>query len=57
VPKRSERSRLKQDLRNTETKRETDIRNSLGEPSPGSENPKVTPESDVFKEKEEPKPQ
>jgi hypothetical protein len=56
MPDPKDRSRLKQDLRDTEIKRETNIRNSMGEPTPGSEEGKVTADADVFKEQEEPEP-
>lgn len=39
---------LLEGLRNTEIKRETEIRNSLAEPSPESSRDKVTRDTDVF---------
>lgn len=39
---------LAEGLRNTEIKRETDIRNSLAEPSTDSSREKVTKDTDVF---------
>jgi hypothetical protein len=43
-------SPLEQGKRDTEIRRETQIRNSLGKPTPGTDEPKVTPESDVIKD-------
>ena len=54
MPDPNDRSRQKQDLRDTEIKRETNIRNSMGEPTPGTDEGTVTAESDVFKELEQP---
>ena len=56
MPAPKDRSRLKQDRRDTEIKRETNIRNSMGEPTPGTEKGEVTFEADVFKEQEKPEP-
>ncbi len=50
--KRPEDSPLEQGRRDTEIKRETDLRDSLG-PVPGTDaerEPKVSPERDVFKD-------
>ncbi len=44
---------LAEGLRNTEIKRETDIRNSLAEPSPDSSGEKVTKDTDVFRQESE----
>jgi hypothetical protein len=46
-------SPLEQGRKDTEIRRETQIRNSLGKPTPGTDEPKVTPESDVIKEQPE----
>jgi hypothetical protein len=54
MPDPKDRSRQKQDLHDTEIKRETNIRNSMGEATPGTDEGKVTAESDVFKELEHP---
>jgi hypothetical protein len=54
MPDPKDRSRQKQDLRDTEIKRETNIRNSMGEATPGTDEGKVTAESDVFEELEHP---
>jgi hypothetical protein len=50
VPEPKDQSPLEQGQRDTEIKRETAIRSSLGEPTPGTDEPKVTPESDVLKD-------
>jgi hypothetical protein len=54
MPDPRDRSRQKQDIRDTAIKRETNIRNSMGEATPGTDDGKVTAESDVFKELEQP---
>ncbi len=56
MPNRKDRSRLKQGLRNTEIKRETDVRGSLGKATPGTDAGRVTPDTDLFKKQEDPKP-
>jgi hypothetical protein len=42
------RSPLDQGQRDTEIRRETAVRGSMGKPASGADSPKVTPESDVF---------
>jgi hypothetical protein len=53
MPEPKDESRLERDERNTEIRRETQIRDSMGQPSDPDE-PKVTPESDVFKDEPPP---
>jgi hypothetical protein len=48
---KDERSRVDQGKRDTEIRRETDVRGSLGS-TPSGDRPKVTPESDVFGERD-----
>ena len=50
MPEQKDQSPLDQGLRDTEIRRETQIRDSMGKPTPGTDEPKVTPESDVFKD-------
>jgi hypothetical protein len=50
MPEQKDESRLEQGKRDTEIRRETQIRNSLGKPTPRTDEPKVTPESDVLKD-------
>jgi hypothetical protein len=55
MPEKKDESRLEQGKRDTEIRRETQIRESLGKPTPGTDEPKVTPDSDVLKDQPEPK--
>ena len=52
---RDDQSPLEEGLRDTEMRRETAVRGSMGTPASGHDAPKVTPETDVFKEQPEPK--
>jgi hypothetical protein len=47
---REQESPLEQGQRDTDIRRETAIRGSMGEPASGTDTPKVTPETDVFKD-------
>lgn len=49
MPERKDESPLEQGERDTEIRRETDVRGSLGIP-PTDKEPKVTPEDDLFKD-------
>ncbi len=42
-------SPLEQGQRDTEIRRETAVRGSMGKPASGGNSPKVTPDSDVFR--------
>ncbi len=52
MPEPKSDSPLEQGKRNTEIRRETQIRDSLGEPTPGTDQPKITPENDVFEDED-----
>jgi hypothetical protein len=47
---RNAESPLEQGRHDTEIRRDTAVRGSMGTPASGRETPKVTPETDVFKE-------
>jgi hypothetical protein len=47
---RNAESPLEQGRRDTKIRRDTAVRGSMGTPASGREIPKVTPETDVFKE-------
>lgn len=51
MPEPKKESRMEQDERNTKIRRDTQIRGSLGYPPSGDE-PKVTPEDDLFKDED-----
>ncbi len=48
-----DQSPLEQGRRDTEIRRDTAVRGSMGTPASGRDTPKVTPETDVFKEQPE----
>jgi hypothetical protein len=51
MARKDDRSRVDQGKRDTEIRRETDVRGSLGS-TPSGDRPKVTPESDMFGERD-----
>ncbi len=57
MPSRKEdRSRLEQGQRDTEIRRETAVRGSMGTPASDRDTAKVTPESDAFKDQRAERP-
>lgn len=58
MPKRrGDESPLEQGQRDTQVRRDTAIRGSMGTPASGKDEQKVTPESDLFKDEPESTPE
>lgn len=50
---RDQQSPLEEGRRNTQIRRDTDVRGSMGVPASGSDTEKVTPDTDVFEDEDQ----